>query len=358
MKRRQFIAAAAAGGAGLPVLASSNGLGTPLAGAANDGASSASPGAPANPAALPGSGRPGAAMPPRGLILANLRTPDGPHLAVRVEQGLLDVVAAAQSLGLRVPRTTDALLNEGEGELRACLAKTLSLPVQPWLSREDHAAFAPAITNPQKLICVGLNYRRHAHEVGLAEPKAPILFNKFNNALTHHRATVPTQGLPGSHFDYEGELVIVMGRRCVNVSEEHALDYVYGYCTGNDFSERTYQMITSQWMAGKSSDGFAPLGPYLVSADLVGNPNALKLETHVNGELRQSSNTADFIFNCQQIIAFASRVFPLEPGDLIYTGTPEGVILGMPKDRQVWLKTGDKVVVTIEKLGALEITVG
>jgi 2-keto-4-pentenoate hydratase/2-oxohepta-3-ene-1,7-dioic acid hydratase in catechol pathway len=116
--------------------------------------------------------------------------------------------------------------------------------------------------------------------------------------------------------------------------------------------------MTSQWVAGKSSDGFAPLGPYLVSADLVGDPNALPIETRVNGELRQSSSTADFIFNCQQIIAYTSRLFPLEPGDIIYTGTPEGVILGMPKERQVWLKSGDKVVTTVGPLGALEITVG
>lgn len=169
---------------------------------------------------------------------------------------------------------------------------------------------------------------------------------------------MPTHGLPGDHFDYEVELVMVMGRRCVDVSEEKALDYVFGYATGNDFSERSYQTITSQWMSGKTSDGFAPLGPWLLCADLVGDPNKLKLETTVNGEQRQSSNTSDMIFNCQKIISFASKLFPLEPGDVIYTGTPEGVVLGMPKDKQVWLKTGDKVVTTIEKTGALQVTVG
>jgi len=257
-----------------------------------------------------------------------------------------------------VPQTTDELINGGPGQLHECMAAALAHPVGAWRIAEDTAEFAPAVTNPQKIVCVGLNYRRHAREIGMAEPKVPILFNKFNNALSHHGAVVPTQGLPGNHFDYEGELVIVMGRRCVGVEEAHALEYVHGYCTGNDFSERSYQLMTSQWMSGKSSEGFAPVGPYLVSADLVGNPNALKLETHVNGELRQSSNTSDFIFNCQQIIAFASHLFALEPGDIIYTGTPEGVVLGMPKERQVWLKSGDKVVVTIEKLGSLGITVG
>jgi len=268
------------------------------------------------------------------------------------------VTIAARALGKVVPATTDALISDGPGQLAECIAAATAKPREGWLIAEADAPFAPAVTNPQKLICIGLNYRRHAHEVGMAEPKAPILFNKFNNTLNHHRGVVPTQGLPGNHFDYECELVIVMGRRCVGVSEDKALDYVFGYATGNDFSERTYQVITSQWLAGKSSDGFAPLGPYIVTADQVPNPNNLSIETRVNGELRQSSNTSDFIFNCNQIISYASHVFPLEPGDIIYTGTPEGVIMGMPKDRQNWLRAGDKVVTTVGHLGALEITVG
>lgn len=293
-----------------------------------------------------------------GLILANLRGPLGPRLAVRLEHGLLDITVAARALGFTVPQTTDALIGAGEGQLRACMAQALAQRRDDWIVAEDEAPFAPSVTNPQKIICIGLNYRRHAREIGMAEPKVPIVFSKFNNALTHHRATIPTAGLPGNHFDYESELVLVIGRRCVDVAESDALGGVFGYSAGNDFSERSYQLMTSQWLSGKSSDGFAPLGPYLVTADLVGDPNALKLETHVNGQLRQSSTTADFIFNCQQIIAFCSRLFPLEPGDIIYTGTPEGVILGMPKERQVWLKPGDKVATTIEKLGTLEVTVG
>jgi len=347
MQRRQFIGAAA-GSAGLPILA-----------AAQVAPAAAVPAFPAAPAtALPLPGRSGPATMATGLTLANLRGPNGPRLAVRTAHGVLDVTVAGAALGFTVPRTTDELLSEGAGQLKACVAAALAAPRPQWFVTEDEAAFAPAVTNPQKIVCIGLNYRRHAREVGMAEPKAPILFNKFNNALTHHRATVPTQGLPGNHFDYEVELVIVMGRRCVGVAEDRALEYVHGYCTGNDFSERSYQMITSQWVAGKSSNGFAPLGPWLVSADLVGDPNALKLETRVNGELRQSSSTADFIFNCQQLVSYCSHLFPLEPGDIIYTGTPEGVILGKAKDQQVWLKAGDRVAVTVEKLGTLDITVG
>jgi 2-keto-4-pentenoate hydratase/2-oxohepta-3-ene-1,7-dioic acid hydratase in catechol pathway len=357
MKRRAFIGAAA-----LPLLAAAQSPPTSRSSAAKESAqmteSAADSAGAAAPRRLPQSGRAGPAHAASGLTLANLRGPEGPRLAVRTDRGLLDVTLAARALGMAVPRDTDALIAQGPGQLAACMAAAQAAHRADWLVSEEQAAFAPAVTNPQKIVCVGLNYRRHAREIGMAEPKVPILFNKFNNALTHHRAVVPTAGLPGSHFDYECELVIVMGRRCVNVPEAQALEYVYGYCTGNDFSERSYQLMTSQWVAGKSSDGFAPLGPYLVSADLVGDPNALPIETRVNGELRQSSSTADFIFNCQQIIAYTSRLFPLEPGDIIYTGTPEGVILGMPKERQVWLKSGDKVVTTVGPLGALEITVG
>jgi 2-keto-4-pentenoate hydratase/2-oxohepta-3-ene-1,7-dioic acid hydratase in catechol pathway len=307
----------------------------------------------ANAKPLPTSGKPGPQAMTTGLTLANLRTDSGPHLAVKTDKGVLDVVAAAKKTGHKVPRDTDDLIENGEQQLKACLAAAKG----GFLAEAD-AQFAPAMTNPQKIICIGLNYRKHAKEIGMAEPKAPPIFNKFNNALTHHKATVPTKGLPNDHFDYEVELVVVIGKRAVAVPEAEALSYVFGYATGNDFSERASQMITSQWTAGKTSDGFAPLGPYLVCADLVGNPNSLQVSTTVNGETRQSSNTSDFIFNTQQIIAYCSKLFPLEPGDIIYTGTPEGVVLGMPKEKQVWLKPGDKVITTIEKLGALEITVG
>jgi 2-keto-4-pentenoate hydratase/2-oxohepta-3-ene-1,7-dioic acid hydratase in catechol pathway len=336
VNRRELLKLSAAAGVAAPVLASAS------VSAAN----------------LPkGSGKGPTAM-TTGLTLANLRGNGAPRLAAKTDKGILDVTAAGKALGLKVPADTDDLIQNGERQLKACIDAAMKSKRAGLFVAEKDAQFAPAIVNPQKIVCIGLNYRRHAKEINMAEPKAPPVFNKFNNSLTYHQATVPTKGLPNDHFDYEVELVIVIGKRAVAVSEEKALDYVFGYATGNDFSERASQLITSQWLAGKTSDGFAPLGPYLVCADLVGNPNALKLETKVNGELRQSSNTSDFIFNTQQIISYCSKLFPLEPGDIIYTGTPEGVVLGMPKEKQVWLKPGDKVVTTIEKLGALEITVG
>jgi len=139
-----------------------------------------------------------------------------------------------------------------------------------------------------------------------------------------------------------------------NVAESDALSYVAGYCTGNDFTARDLQMETGgQWMIGKTPDQFAPLGPYLVTADQV-DPDNLKIECRVNGETRQSSHTSDFIFKSRQMISYISRYITLKPGDIIFTGTPQGVIMGRPKDQQVWLKPGDKIACSLEKLGELK----
>ena len=143
-----------------------------------------------------------------------------------------------------------------------------------------------------------------------------------------------------------------------NVPEAETLNYVAGYCTSNDFSSRDLQLETPsvQWMIGKTLDQYAPIGPYFVTSDLVGDPNKLQVKTWVNGELRQNSNTADFIHNTQKMLSYISTYWTLEPGDIIFTGTPQGVIAGMPKDKQVWLKKGDKIVSSVEKLGELKFT--
>lgn len=134
------------------------------------------------------------------------------------------------------------------------------------------------------------------------------------------------------------------------------MDYVFGYCNCNDLSSRDLQFRTHQWLLGKSLDGFSPLGPYLVTSDEVGDPNSLEIKTTVNGEVRQDSNTSDMIFKCNEIVSYISDHMTLSPGDIILTGTPEGVIFGYPEDQRVWLKDGDKVTVEIEKLGKLTNT--
>ena len=184
----------------------------------------------------------------------------------------------------------------------------------------------------------------------------PGLLRQIATTLAAHNCTIKLPPRDVAYkFDYETELLIVIGKQARNVSEADALNYVAGYCTAQDFSARDLQLETPsvQWMIGKTLDDFGPIGPYFVSADLVGDPNNLKIETHVNGELRQSSNTSRMIFNPQKLIAYITRMWTLEPGDIIWSGTPEGVILGYPKDKQVWLKAGDEIVSSIEKLGVL-----
>jgi 2-keto-4-pentenoate hydratase/2-oxohepta-3-ene-1,7-dioic acid hydratase in catechol pathway len=294
---------------------------------------------------------------PAGLTFATLAGKAGYTLGVKTAGGILDVAAAAKLFRVKAPLTIDAVLAGADcAPLRKLADKALAdKRGRKVLVPESRAKFGPAVPNPPKIICVGLNYRQHATEAGMPIPPAPVLFNKYHNTLSGHRSRVK---LPRADFkyDYEVELVIVMGRRAFEVSEDKALSYVFGYATGNDLSARGLQLKTSQWLLGKNCDGFAPLGPYVVTADQVPDPQNLKLSTTVNGEVRQSLNTADMIYSCAQIVSFASQAFPLEPGDVIYTGTPQGVILGMPPERQVWLKAGDKVVTEVEGLGALEVT--
>lgn len=290
---------------------------------------------------------------PRGMTLVNMRTPGGYRLGIKTERGILDVAAAATVTGLPAPTDMDDLLQNGRGDqLRAVLAAALARPGTSFLP-ESGIAYGPVVTRPEKIIMMGFNYRTHAAETGTPVPADPPLFNKFNNALNHHGGTIRLPTKVAKEFDYEIELVIVFGRQCRDVSEADALDYVAGYCTGNDFSARDLQRLTSQFMIGKAHDGFAPIGPYLVTSDLVGDPNNLRIETRVNGEQRQDWNTNDMIFNCRQLISFASKMMTIQPGDIFFTGTPQGVILGMPKDKRVWLKPGDKIACSVEKLGEL-----
>jgi len=295
---------------------------------------------------------------PTGLTFASLAGKAGCTLGVKTAAGILDVAAAAKLFKMKAPLTIDEVLAGADCvPLRKLIAKALTdKRGKKVLLSEARAKFGPAVPNPPKIICVGLNYRRHAAETGNPIPPVPLLFSKYENTLSGHRAKIKLPLKVDTHIDYEVELVIVIGKKAVDVPEDKALSYVFGYATGNDLSARELQRATSQFMLGKIPDGFAPLGPYVVSADQVRDPQKLKVTTHVNGEQRQNSNTADMIFSCAQIVSYCSRHFTLKPGDIIYTGTPEGVVLGMPPDRRTWLKSGDKVVTEVEGLGALEVT--
>lgn len=306
------------------------------------------------------------------MELLSFRQGEETRLGVRTSHGIIDVAAALQEYPSKCQIATDmmAVIKGGKQTLRALEAYIADLlesarfkldlsavekgeRASDYLKSESSLTWEPAVTSPQKIICVGLNYRRHAEETGSPIPQAPILFNKFNNALTGHRSPIVIPGAT-SKLDYEAELAIVIGRQARFVQREDALDYVFGYTIANDLSARDLQMRTSQWMLGKVCDGFAPLGPWIVTADAVGDPNSLSIQTFVNDEVRQHSNTADMIFYCDEIISYLSHHFTLLPGDVILTGTPEGVVLGYPEDQQVYLKPGDEVKVRIEKLGELQ----
>jgi 2-keto-4-pentenoate hydratase/2-oxohepta-3-ene-1,7-dioic acid hydratase in catechol pathway len=295
---------------------------------------------------------------PSTLALANIEVDGRWHLAARVAGGVLDITSAASAFGRELPYSTDALFQHGGGSAVERLVPRVmaSGRLADFVYAPEQVKFGAAVLAPEKIVCVGLNYRKHAQEVGAKVPETPILFNKFNNALLGHGAHLHLPVAVAKAFDHEVELVIVIGKTARAVTEDAALDYVAGYCTGNDMSARDLQRRSSQFMLGKSCDGFAPLGPWLVGRALVPNPNALTISCDVNGERRQNSNTADMVFNCAQLVSYVSQHMTLRPGDIIFTGTPEGVIAGKPADKQVWLRPGDVVSCELEGLGELRFT--
>ena len=294
----------------------------------------------------------------RGMTFATLRKPDGYGLGLRTDRGILDVAAAEQEFRENAPTTITAVL-KGERDmagLRRLIDKArASANAARYFVAEAAAQFGPCVTEPEKIVCIGLNYRKHIAEMNAQVPKEPVLFSKFNTALNHHGGTIAVSKEKGKNFDYEAELVIVIGRTARNVSEADAPKYIFGYCTGNDFTARDLQARSSQWLLGKSLDGSGVIGPWLVTSDLA-DGDKLDISLTLNGEKRQGSNTADMVFNCKQLVSYISDYTTLKPGDLIFTGTPSGVISGFPPDKRVWLKPGDKVVTSIEKLGDLAFT--
>ena len=276
---------------------------------------------------------------------------DGIRTGMITEKGLVDLAATAARSGKDLPCDMMAVIRAcAEGEDIASQYDAL----EPACLAEA-PSYAPVVSAPGKILCIGLNYSSHIAETGLANnPKFPPIFPKYPNALVGHDQLLH---LPqdAQQFDYEAELVIVMGKTAKNVTAEEAPDYIFGYTAGDDFSARDLQFSTSQWSIGKICDDFGPVGPCVVTADSI-DPNALEISCAVNGEVRQSSTTAHMIFSCAEIVSYISHYVTLQPGDLIFTGTPEGVVLGKPEDQRIWLKAGDRVEVRIEGIGTLANT--
>lgn len=206
-----------------------------------------------------------------------------------------------------------------------------------------------------KTLCIGLNYRDHAIESGMEIPSEPVVFNKLPGALCSHEAVVELPSC-SDQVDYEAEMVIVIGRRAHCVSEENAEEHIFGYACGHDVSARDWQIGRpgGQWLLGKSFPGFAPIGPYVVPREYVADPNQLNISLRLNGEVLQDSSTRQLIFNPVQLIAYLSPCMVLEPGDVIFTGTPPGV--GMARDPKIFLKPGDVAEVEVQGLGVLRNT--
>jgi 2-keto-4-pentenoate hydratase/2-oxohepta-3-ene-1,7-dioic acid hydratase in catechol pathway len=240
----------------------------------------------------------------------------------------------------------ELIAHERIDDLRGRLGNTGS-PSHPLGS----VALLPPIPDPDKIVCIGLNYGKHAAEGGMEPPPAPTIFGKYRNALAAPGATVR---LPANSrkVDYEAEVAFVVGRRAGRVAEADALDHIAGYTLLNDLSARDLQFATPQWMSGKVFDGSAPCGPALVTPEDAGAPDAIEISLTLNGEQMQGASTADLIFSIPQLLSHLSELMTLEPGDIVSTGTPEGV--GGARDPRVWLADGDEIVIESPTLGRLE----
>jgi len=213
----------------------------------------------------------------------------------------------------------------------------------------ENARLGPPIPDPDKIICLGLNYKSHAEEAGFSIPKVPILFGKYRNTLNGPASPIILPSM-SEEIDYEAELAVVLGKRCKNVAVEDALNYVAGYMAFNDVSARDLQMRTGQWLSGKTLDTFAPCGPALVVGE-ISDPQNLDISTRINGQTLQQSNTSNMIFSVAETIAYISQLLTLEAGDIIATGTPEGV--GFKRNPPIFLRDGDIVEVEVEGIGIL-----
>jgi len=256
------------------------------------------------------------------------------------------VSRAAEIAAALAPQSMRGILEGGGATMDAIVALTEWVTV-PTSGARLHAP----ITDPGKFICIGLNYSDHAAEAGVPVPKEPPIFAKFANAILDPGEPI-LRPRGSSQLDWEVELGVVIGRAARHVPRDKALDHVYGYTIINDVSARDFQMTTSQWMAGKIFETAAPIGPYIADKSEVPDPHVLSLKTWVNGKQMQNGNTKAFIFDVRYVVSFLSNLMTLSPGDIIATGTPPGVGLGMKPP--VWLQPGDVCRMEITGLGSIE----
>lgn len=274
-----------------------------------------------------------------------------PWVGTVVDNGVVNVSAAGRQMGIDLPKTTRELFATWSWEKKVELAVDYALETGTAIHQQDDVETVAPITNPEKIVAIGLNYMDHAEEGDQEIPDSPLVFSKFPKTIVGPNDYVEWDPALTEAVDYEGEVVAVIGERARHVSEDEALDYVAGYTIGNDVSARDLQLADEQWVRGKSLDTFAPLGPYLHTPDEVDDIDDMNIWTEVNGERLQESNTEHLIFPIKELVSFCSRAFTLEPGDVIFTGTPDGV--GYFRDPKILLEDGDTMTVGVEGLGEL-----
>ena len=284
-------------------------------------------------------------------IISYRTTPQAPWQAGFELDGRVIAATAVHTYNNSSP-SVRVLLEAGPTAVDKAIANAQRLfeaSEQQFLSLDAIEVGAP-VPDPDKIICLGLNYADHAAESNMALPKHPILFPKYRNSLVGPRDAIVLPHF-STQIDYEGELALVIGQTCKDVTEQDALKYVAGYTIMDDVSARDWQFHTQQWMPGKAIDTFAPMGPGIVPASEIPNPQALKVFTRVNGQVLQDGTTEQMIFTVAQSIAYISTVMTLVPGDIISTGTPAGV--GQARKPQIFLHAGDVVEVEIERIGKI-----
>ena len=286
------------------------------------------------------------------MRLLNFMQNGSVRLGMMLPGGVLDVTGIAPDM----PRCTDEVIRGGQDMLRRLT--NLNTQNRPLLTEAD-LSYAPAVCAPQHILCIGLNYQKHVREFSGSDPKLPahpIWFSKFTSSLIGHRGRVIRCKASKQH-DAEAEIVVVIGKRGRYISKEKAREYIFGYTLGNDISARDLQSRSAQWMIGKADDTFAPLGPVLVTKDEI-DESKLNIRGTINGVVTQESTIDKMLFDIPTQIADVSQFFELQPGDVIYTGTCEGVIMGRkPLHEDDWLKPGDIVTVESDQIGVLSNTI-
>ena len=305
------------------------------------------------------------------MKLVTYRRSDGSRLGAIQNRQVIDLQDAWQAYSQKSPNGNGAALNDFPSDMVGFLrhgagAWGMAGDILDWAASDDQAQsaslpledirLAPLVPGTSKIVCVGLNYLDHCIEQNVAVPKSPTLFAKFPSALIGPEEAVTWPAELSTQVDYEAELAVIIGRTAHQVPAEKAFEFIAGYTIANDISARDVQFSDVQWVRGKSFDTFCPLGPYLLTHDELADPHNLAIRCRLNGDLVQDSNTNQLIFKIPQLLEFISSAITLYPGDVICTGTPNGV--GYFRDPQVFLKPGDVIEVEIDRLGRLRNPIG